>query len=560
MVRISSVSSLTILFVCSACQDPGNGPPEITGIEPSVVSSLRPMETTVIGNNLFVEVQVDLDNDQAPQVDNRWQVHVGGTRLPASAVTWRSSQAIDITIPADWPMGTHEVAVTNGEQTLTAPAAALTVTEEPVGFAITIEDAPDGSGASIGDLALPVGQTLTLYALARDGDSLVSATPDVTWEVSGAIGTVLETSGNATTFQATAPGTGVVRAHHSYNDSGETGVISTICDDGAGWTHQRLLTFDNGAQSEDLDNFPVLVVLDESRIDYSRIGPQGQDLRFFDADQVTRLPHEIERWDPMGPSYVWVEVPRIDARSQSDHIVMRYGNPLAMSDENPAAVWSAGFEAVWHLGAGSTGDSGPGGHHGDNHGAEDTPGVIGVGKSFDPAGMQYIDTTYAAPLSSFTIEVWVKGDQVPIYAQAKNVFARENSFQINWDHLEDDFRGGVALRTGGNYHPINYGGLDADTWYYLSATYDGDVLRAYRDGVLVGDDTGPMGAADTNSPPDLTATIGRHALYDNLFFDGAIDEVRVSRTARSANWIRAQHASMVDAFVTIGPEQCATVL
>jgi len=43
------------------------------------------------------------------------------------------------------------------------------------------------------------------------------------------------------------------------------------------------LTFDNSAQSGALSNFPVLVTLDPSRIDYARTKAGGADLRFVEA-------------------------------------------------------------------------------------------------------------------------------------------------------------------------------------------------------------------------------------------------------------------------------------
>jgi hypothetical protein len=38
-------------------------------------------------------------------------------------------------------------------------------------------------------------------------------------------------------------------------------------------------------------------------------------------------------------------------------------------------------------------------------------------------------------------------------------------------------------------------------------------------------------------------------------FDGSIDEVRVSNTAKSADWIEAQYESMSDSFITFGNEE-----
>ena len=99
---------------------------------------------------------------------------------------------------------------------------------------------------------------------------------------------------------------------------------------------------------ENLVDFPVLVQLDSSRIDYSLTQNDGADLRFVDRDG-TLLPHEIETWNEAGTSYVWVKVPQIDGSSGTDHIWLYYGNAAAPDAQNVAAVWNSGYVAVYHL-------------------------------------------------------------------------------------------------------------------------------------------------------------------------------------------------------------------
>ena len=53
------------------------------------------------------------------------------------------------------------------------------------------------------------------------------------------------------------------------------------------WTARRKITFDNSAQAENLTNFPALVKLDSTRIDYTRTQDLGQDIRFTDSDGIT---------------------------------------------------------------------------------------------------------------------------------------------------------------------------------------------------------------------------------------------------------------------------------
>src|SRR5262245_65849727 len=77
-------------------------------------------------------------------------------------------------------------------------------------------------------------------------------------------------------------------------------------------TQRIKLTFANAARGEVLDDFPVLVTLNPSRIDYAALQPDGAELRFADGDG-TALPYDIARWVPGGHSTVWVRVPTIDA-------------------------------------------------------------------------------------------------------------------------------------------------------------------------------------------------------------------------------------------------------
>ncbi|RLE11923.1 hypothetical protein DRJ04_07140 [Candidatus Aerophobetes bacterium] len=103
------------------------------------------------------------------------------------------------------------------------------------------------------------------------------------------------------------------------------------------WQYRRKLVFDNSGQTENLVDFPVLVKLNSSRIDYSSTQDNGEDIRFVDPDG-TVLSYEIESWDESGASIVWVKVPQIDGGSTTDYIWMYYGNSSATDGQNAADV------------------------------------------------------------------------------------------------------------------------------------------------------------------------------------------------------------------------------
>jgi hypothetical protein len=197
-------------------------------------------------------------------------------------------------------------------------------------------------------------------------------------------------------------------------------------------------------------------------------------------------------------------------------------------------------EPLWHWpldeGAGTVAADTSG--HGANgtlvNGASWTTGVIGGGVRFDGVD-DYVSTPFAQNLPAWTVSVWVRSPAAPANAAASGPVQREANFQIVWNHGDSRFRGAAALRVGGSWYSASFGPLAADTWYHLAASYDGETLRAYRDGVLVASNTAPSGPPDGETRPLL---FGRSAVRDQ-FFAGTIDDVRIYDRALAAADITA---------------------
>ena len=61
------------------------------------------------------------------------------------------------------------------------------------------------------------------------------------------------------------------------------------------------ITFNNGAQNSDLWDFPVLVVLDPTRIDYSNCQADGSDIRFGDCQrEMASHCRRVRQYQPFG--------------------------------------------------------------------------------------------------------------------------------------------------------------------------------------------------------------------------------------------------------------------
>jgi len=174
-------------------------------------------------------------------------------------------------------------------------------------------------------------------------------------------------------------------------------------------------------------------------------------------------------------------------------------------------------------------------------------GRVGGALEFDGVD-DCVDTDWVTDLPTWTVATWIKSPAAPTSPTAQGPIHREQNFQINWDHGDDEFRGAAGLCVGGQWYGAGFGELAADTWYHLVATYDGENLKAYKDGILITDNAGPSGRPDSES---TTLTLGKHATAE-AYFTGTIDDVRIFGSALSADQIKALHGGK-DPLAVAGP-------
>lgn len=89
-------------------------------------------------------------------------------------------------------------------------------------------------------------------------------------------------------------------------------------------------------------------------------------------------------------------------------------------------------------------------------------------------------------------------------------------------------------------------------WHHVAITYDGSERAIYVDGVV--DAREPFTLAHDSST--FAVSIGRNEesnVGGPRFWDGRIDEVRISATPRGAGWLHAEHLTVMDtSFVIVG--------
>jgi hypothetical protein len=360
--------------------------------------------------------------------------------------------------------------------------------------------------------------------------------------------------------------------------------LPALAADYTAWTQKRTIllnTTSAGANvAATVTNFPVLIRLGaaESAI-LSAGGTNGSGIRFSKADNTTALPYQIESWTSTSAA-IWVKVDSVKANATTS-IVLHYSNPgTVASESNGTAVFDTanGFRGVWHLGADTVGlswDATQNQNHARRVGASTSgEGAIGQARIYNAAGPGDIDTV--AINSTFNMSV---NDRVTVSAWVRRAGASGSAFEgiaglFDWNRNGT----GVNNRAYDLVHHSNNGfsfhvttaGTDASetivntnimgeaVWTHVAGTVDGTNIRVYVNGVSAAQ---TAFTGNVFFPSNLATagpfTIGR--MDDNgsgeaQYFNGGIDEVRLSSVARSAEWIKLEYENqkLVNSLANIG--------
>lgn len=308
------------------------------------------------------------------------------------------------------------------------------------------------------------------------------------------------------------------------------------------WSHLHRVsvnTTSTGALlAENLIGFPLLVRLDKGSFDFAGAKRSGEDIRIVKEDGRTPLPFEIEYWDALnGQGAIWVRMDTVHAGKSAQSFLLYSGNPDATGRSAPESVFdtSDGFAGVWHMRENLM-DATAFGNDATAIGAPPATGLIGLACSFDGVG-QHLSIADHPSLDFGTGDFLASAFVQPsAFGTTAQVFAKRSpdaAFEIQ---LSRDAKATALIDTGGA--PFNLYGktaLKAGEWYQVALLRSGGKASLYLNGNL---EAGPVDLArDVSSDSDLL--VGADPmLLDGERFHGKIDEVRMSRAARTPGWIR----------------------
>ena len=321
------------------------------------------------------------------------------------------------------------------------------------------------------------------------------------------------------------------------------------------------VTFGGVQSGTTLTDFPALVKLSTAieGFSYGDFKDQnGGDLRFADSDG-NLIPHEIDTWNTAGVSTVWVKVPSL---SKGTKVYAYYGSFRELPEVAANDVWDGNYVGVWHLGDGASPfkestlvapdltASGSGMDF-------EADGIVGGAVDFKEYGKSRMltapDDDDLDGFTACTIEAWT---YQTTHTQNSGIVAKRVDYNNNVSYQifdGGDSSANVILTMGTTASDGIVTGVGAaptlSEWNHLAFTFNSGTVAAYKNGTASGN------AQSFSASKVLAGTggfcVGGFNPTDARNFPGKIDEVRVSKAARSVEWLKATYDTISsDGFAT----------
>jgi len=324
----------------------------------------------------------------------------------------------------------------------------------------------------------------------------------------------------------------------------------------AGWKKRIRLDIDyTNKIGGSVTQFPVTIFLKPTNGDtwkvFNEVGNNYRKIAITKADGVTELKVEMELWDVANKVGIlhtslanWVIGGDTSIYLYYDG--SHYDNPNVGNIASTAgqAVWDSNFKMVQHLidyDTSHTKDSTSNNNDGTKKAANEpvqADGKIGKAQSFDGSD-DYISTSWnqLTGNAARSIEVWFKTGST------------SDSNWISWGTNNSNQLSQVGIWGGGlgylgyaNELTTPASAYADNAWHHLVVTFDGSAMKLYLDSVEKNSKSTTLNTGTSN------LNIGRSITVSN-YYNGTLDEVRISGVARSAAWIKASYNSLNDTLI-----------
>jgi hypothetical protein len=315
---------------------------------------------------------------------------------------------------------------------------------------------------------------------------------------------------------------------------------------------------DQITSNESLQRFPMMIVLKDDELKSASnggkvISTSGADIRFTKEDGVSLLNYEIETYNPeTGELLAWVELDSV-SKSKAPSIYLYFGNQYA-ANESGSSAWNKTYKAVWHL-KGALSTKIP---HANQFASNETfegDKEVYIASEKNSSQFPCLNTPEDVDITGdITLSAWIylSGKKEQTIISNQSGFNGGYRLSVSKDRkLEFDIRNENAVAAQINNKETGIE-LEKDTWYYVTAVYsdESDTMMTFVNGKFDRGIKTEISLAGSTEP----LQIGREPSKKIYYFDGLLDEVRVSNITRTEAWIATEYTNQKNpaAFMQIG--------
>ncbi len=483
--------------------------------------------------------------------------------MPVGAISASSPNLAATTVDDLLPGTTYAVnfTVTYGGKTVSSASKSFTTTALPVPTLSGVSDtgATLSGGFSLSGASYTAGTANAVFTETLSGNSVSAPVADLSSPTATATATTLspDTDYRVRFVFQRSDGTTIQTRTVLCSTTGTTTL------DPSAYASRLVFTASGYEGTSTLTNFPVLVRLSTaiSGFDYDKINQS--DIRFADANG-TLLAHDVERWDIMGMSLVWVSLPLLSGTTTAFTMYWNPKSGATVPARAPQRVWTlANYAAVWHFSEqnndGSYPDASGYGATAVRIGGAETPNAptneVAASANDSPwhVANSYlkVDVSNTADWffseTGYSIETWIK----PL--------PKDNS--LGWDEVHRMFTWGGGDTTGNAFalaqdQIVQHAGSanaqgkwdgihETDEWRLMTGVWCPD-SKAFASGAFYNAAIQVLNKADlkavdfTDNGMGLTGTLAPKGLLGC-----PIDEMRIRRGNTSSDWMTANYATQV---------------
>lgn len=299
----------------------------------------------------------------------------------------------------------------------------------------------------------------------------------------------------------------------------------------------------NASNTTLLEDFPVYIRLKGGNFESINLEDEQINAKFIDT-RGEELDYELEYWNPYEKEAdFWVKIPQLEPE-KSTIIYLLYGDKITKKIPPSTKVWTENYPLVWHMGETTSMINSSSNN---NYGTITTPvtevGFFSMANFFSgiPSHITIENSKEIKFDNNFTIQGWVKTSH-----NNGTIITNTNSTgYFGWTMRIDNDGKAVFYYLGPqgqNVNPIISNKTVTDnTWHSISLTIDTDNFNLYVDGKL--DNSMPISTDpvwDDNMFIYIGASRPDHS-QNYAWYEGLIDEIRLSSIARSEDWIKTEY-------------------